>query len=800
MYTEVYPLVMNDAQTEMKAPTPDLILAAARALAMVCDGAHERDGHGYNGVDSPVAKSILRSPKPTVRQIRCLWSMLRKYKGQLEANGFEYELMVPPPLPAEAPRVPGRPAEPYVPAPIQVSFSWAQTKYGRRISIITSTYSADVVLRIKKLPKRWFDKEGEISGIRNIWLIPDEAGAFDTLIRSLAEIVPPVKIDVAADLKAAMEDARSKKEKAYQASRAEDAELEIPTKLPLRPFQKAGVKWAIDHNGRVLIADDMGLGKTPEALGFLCAKGKDALPALVVCPATLRGNWALEVGKFTGFNYQILTAKSSLNQLRKAGFVANVKPEPGYDVTIMNYDILEAETATTWIRMLHKSGDLEELTHAHKNLVLAGIPAVKHVVKAMMKRPGLEIENRLARVKTEIEKLGDAVRKKGKHICSAVAGIPTEEFLKYGWKTMIMDEVHGIKESSSQRGMAADELSRGVQYVLGLTGTPIVNRPKEAWHQVHCVDPMVFPSFFDYGRRYCNGHETRFGWDFSGASNLEELDYKLRTTVMIRRMKEQVLKELPPLNRITVPMMLDKIGEYEDESKDPIKKLALLKKEREEWKAVLTTLSDEERKRYITEHAEQASRAHRVSGLIFEGLEKVKQAAVRAKFQECVKFILELQEAQGKIIVFMSHHEFIDRMAEEMGKADLKVGVIDGRVPMGKRDAVKDAFQNGDTQILVAGIRAASEGLTLTASHTVVFVELDWNPSRHQQAQARAHRFGQTAVTTVYYLVGLGTVEESIARLIDTKAEVTAAATGSTDQTMSEQSIMEAVLEELLHE
>jgi SNF2 family DNA or RNA helicase len=258
------------------------------------------------------------------------------------------------------------------------------------------------------------------------------------------------------------------------------------------------------------------------------------------------------------------------------------------------------------------------------------------------------------------------------------------------------------------------------------------------------------------------------------------------------------LKELPPLNVITVPMMLDKMAEYEDEAQNPIKKLALLKKEREEWKAVLATLTDEERKRYITEHAEQASKAQRLSGLMLEEIEEIKQAAVRAKFDDCVKFILELQESQGKVIVFMSHHEFIDRMVEELQKAKLSVGMIDGRVAMGKRDAIKNAFQEGDTQMLVAGIRAAGEGLTLTASHTVVFVELDWNPERHRQALSRAHRFGQTSVTTVYYLVGLGTVEEKIAKLIDSKAEVTAAATGSTDQTMTEQSIMEAVLEELL--
>lgn len=787
--------------TPHATPTPEDIVAAAAALARVCDGAHEKDGAGYNGVDSPTVKSILKSQNPTVRQVRALWNILRKYRKQLEGRGFNYDLLVPPPLHAfvapAAPGAPGAPA-PYVPAKLEVKLLWVDTDYGRRIAV-TSPYSPEVVAQVKKLEKRWFDKEGKNSAkLKNAWLIVDDADAMDTLIGHLETIEPAVAIEVAADLKTAMEAAREGRRQAYAASRAEDADLEIPTKLPLRPFQRAGVKWALDHDGRVVIGDDMGLGKTCQSLGFLAVKGKEALPALVFCSSKLRGNWAREVGKFTDFSYQILTAKSSLKQLRKAGFVANTTPEPGYDVTILNYDILETETAATWIKVLHRSQDPKDLEYAHMNLVLAGIPAIKLIMKAMVKRPGLEIENRLSRAKMAIEQMGDSARKKGKHTRSSVNGITVEEFMKAGWKTLICDELQRIKDSSSQRGMAIDTISKGVTYALGLTGTPIMNRPKEAWHQVHCMAPKVFPSFFDFGKRYCAGHQTRFGWDFSGASNLEELDRKLRTTVMIRRMKEQVLKELPPKIRITVPMLLEDSDVYEDDSKDPRKKLALLKKTREEWKAVLAPLSEEERRRYISEHAEDASKVQKISVQMLDQIEEVKQAAVRAKWDPCVEYILELQETQGKVIIFMHHHEFLDRMVAEMEKAGLKTGMIDGRVAAGKVDEIKDAFQEGDTQVLVAGITAASEGLNLTASHTVVFMELDWNPSRHYQAEDRVNRMGQTMQCTMYYLVGLGTIEEDLARMIDSKREVVNAALGEGDRTVKEDGIMDSVLEELL--
>lgn len=776
-------------------PTLDLIVAAAQALSRVCDGAHAQDGMGYNGADSATVKSILRFRTPSARQIWALWQILRKYKKQLLGHGFVYEELVPPTVEDRARR---GSAAPFIPQPLRVSFSWVDTQYGRRIAVVTSEYSADVVAKLKKQEKRWFDKEGKnSSSLRNAWLIPDDAHALDLLLAHLSEIKPAVQIEQAQDLKTAMDQARTELKAAYQASRAESAELEIKTKLPLRPFQRAGVKWALDLDGRALIADEPGLGKTAQALGFLMAKS-DSLPALVVCPATLRGTWVHEIRKFTDYRVQVLTAKSSLKMLRKADFDAHTAPQQGYDITVMNYDMFSAETAKTWIKMAH--GSEEEAKYAREQLVQCGIPALKVILEAMAKKPGLEIMNRLNLAAELIKALGDKARglKEKRYFRSFVNGIPMEDFMKAGFKTLISDEAHYIKESKSQRGMATKVVSEQVRYSLALTGTPVLNNPKELWNIVDCVNPKIFPSFFNYAKRYCNGHQTRFGWDFSGSSNLEELDQKLRTSVMIRRMKEQVVTELPPKIRITVPMALDKLGDYEDETKDPIKKLALLKKQREEWKEVLATLSEEERQKYISEHAQQAAKARKLTGQILDGIEKIKQAAVKAKFDECVEYILGLQKAQGKVIVFMVHHEFTDRMVAAMKDAGLKTGMIDGRVPMGERDAIKNAFQEGDTDILVCGIRAASEGLTLTASHTVVFMELDWNPSRHYQAEDRVHRIGQKIQPTMYYLVGIGTIEEEIAGMIDGKREVVNAALGEGDRTVDEDGILDAIVEGLL--
>ena len=90
------------------------------------------------------------------------------------------------------------------------------------------------------------------------------------------------------------------------------------------------------------------------------------------------------------------------------------------------------------------------------------------------------------------------------------------------------------------------------------------------------------------------------------------------------------------------------------------------------------------------------------------------------------------------------------------------------------------------------------EGLTLTASHTVVMFELDWNPAKMDQAADRVHRIGQTKPVSIYYLIALGTVEEKIARMIESKTEVINVVMGEEHRTLEEESILDSVLNEIL--
>lgn len=774
-----------------KVPTPEAILRAAELLASVCDGANAKDGAGYNGTDSAVAKSILRSARKTPRQLIALHSILRKYEKQLRGLGVEYASLVPPEAPApgtddrRAPGVEQRPSVRIFPV---------QTKAGKRIAIIFP-YEKRHIDAVAACGKRWFDKDGSLSGHPKAWLV-------EPLVHSVHAVVSAFrKSGTEPELHPEVSSIVSAAENSYRNSRASDADFHVPTKLPPYPFQRAGIKWIDERGGRALVADDMGLGKSLSSVGWIYLRREQALPALVLCPATLRINWIREIQKFTDLKAAVMAGKSSFSQIKRLGVPVVQDPEPGYDILVVNYDLIAVETPKSWVKML-LGHDPESARIGHDELLMSGRQCLKLLEKTMLKAKDMESRNRLSRVQSEIRALGDRARslRDTEHLRVFVNNVPLDDFMLAGWKTLVCDEAHYLKEPGAQRSMGALAISRLVKHSICLTGTPIMNRPKEVWHQTQIVDPSVFPRFWDFGQSFCAGHQTRFGWDFEGASNLDELDRVLRSTIMVRRTKDQVWAEMPEKTRITVPFILDDKLEkkYRKDTESTVERLARLRKERDEWRATMSSMSDEERKKYLSTHAEGALKASKITGQMLEDLDKIKKSALDVKFDQALEFILDVQSQAGKILVFATHHDTIDRLVAGLRAKGIKTDHIDGRVDVGRRDPVKDAFQEGDLQVLVCGIRAAGEGLTLTASNTVVFVEFDWTPAKHMQAEDRTHRIGQKKAVTIYYLVAMGTIEESIVRMIDAKREVVNAAVGEGDRTIEEKGIMDGVLDSVL--
>lgn len=309
---------------------------------------------------------------------------------------------------------------------------------------------------------------------------------------------------------------------------------------------------------------------------------------------------------------------------------------------------------------------------------------------------------------------------------------------------VIIDECHYIKNSKAQRTKALKKLVSGVPYFLALSGTFIVNRPAEGYNAISLIEPSLFPSFFKYAERFCNAHHNGFGWDFRGASNTKELHDILTNTIMIRRKKADVLSELPDKIRSFVPLEITNRNEYVYAEENFI-----------DW--LKDNISDS-----------KAERAKRAEQLV--KVETLKQLAVKGKIKQVIEWIRDFIDSDGKLVVFAVHKETIDALAKEFKNVAVK---LDGSTPQNKRTEIAKQFQQNDNiRLFIGNIQAAGVAITLTAASSVAFVELPWTPGELMQAEDRCHRIGQKNAVNIYYLIAEDTIEETIAKLLDTKRQV----------------------------
>jgi len=314
-------------------------------------------------------------------------------------------------------------------------------------------------------------------------------------------------------------------------------------------------------------------------------------------------------------------------------------------------------------------------------------------------------------------------------------------------QVLIIDEAHCIKNSSAIRTKAAKKLAKGIPHIIALTGTPIVNRPVEGFNIFQILDRNLFPNFWAYVHRYCGARHNGFGWDFSGATNKEELNQILTSTIMIRRRKADVLKDLPEKLFSFVPMELVNETEYRIAEEEFIEYLRGVKGK---------------------EAAEKAKKAEHLVKI-----EALKQLAVKGKMKQAINWIRDFIEDGSKLVVFAIHKEVIDKLMNEFKNVAVKL--YGGCSPKEKNEAV-ERFQNDpNVKLFIGNIQAAGVGLTLTAASSVAFLELPWTPGELQQAEDRCHRIGQKNAVNIYYLLAENSVEYKLAKLLDRKKEVLSA-------------------------
>lgn len=359
------------------------------------------------------------------------------------------------------------------------------------------------------------------------------------------------------------------------------------------------------------------------------------------------------------------------------------------------------------------------------------------------------------------------------------------------WDYVILDEMHYLKSGSARRTKAIAGTSkrspegetkaiRGKVKTIGMTGTPIVNRPVELWPLLHYLRPKEWKNFMLFGRRYCGAAKGRFGWEFGGASNLDELHRRLRETVMVRRLKADVLTDLPPKRRQIIEIPAEKLGALIREELEAAKSLGRAKKKA---RAVREMIDQAKAARAPTVQVDEFRRQLR--GLKEEidrlggALATLRKKTGEAKVPFVIPFVEAVVEADGKVVFMGYHPSVVDRVTDHFGAASVK---IHGGIPVGEqREEAKVRFQ-GDPSVSVFGgtITAAGVGLTLTASQTVVFGELDWVPGNMTQAEDRCHRIGQEGNVLIQIIVLEGSLDAIMAKRIVEKQEVIDAALDGT--------------------
>uniref|UniRef100_A0A8C7KS26 Zinc finger RANBP2-type containing 3 n=1 Tax=Oncorhynchus kisutch TaxID=8019 RepID=A0A8C7KS26_ONCKI len=329
-----------------------------------------------------------------------------------------------------------------------------------------------------------------------------------------------------------------------------------------------------------------------------------------------------------------------------------------------------------------------------------------------------------------------------------------EALTRQRFNVVVVDESHYLKSRNAARSKILVPLIQNAKRAILLTGTPALGRPEELFMQIEALYPRMFGTWSDYAKQYCNAHYRFFGnrrqWDSRGASHLEELHQRL-SEIMIRRLKVQVLPQLPPKIRQRIPFDLPK-----DAAKEASGSL-------EEWERLMRTMGSgvSATDNPFTEVMGLVTRMYKQTAI-------AKAGAVK----DYIKMLLETEKL--KFLVFAHHLTMLQACTEAVIEAKASYIRIDGSVPSSERIHLVHRFQNDpETRVAVLSIQAAGQGLTFTAATHVVFAELYWNPGHVKQAEDRAHRIGQTASVHVHYLIAKGTFDTVMWGMLNRKETVT---------------------------
>ena len=338
------------------------------------------------------------------------------------------------------------------------------------------------------------------------------------------------------------------------------------------------------------------------------------------------------------------------------------------------------------------------------------------------------------------------------------------------FKSIIIDESHRVKDPAAQQTIFTKGLSVGKDWVILLSGTPVVNRPEDLIAQLSIMNRLnEFGGRAKFIADYCTDPKDKKAVP---AVPLSVLSKQLYDTCMIRREKAKVLPQLPDKTRVDLYVDISNAAEY--------------------------NLAASDLAAYLQEYTEctdwEIRRKMRMEALV--KFMTLRSLATKGKILQAVDFIRTFLDNGKKLIVFCSLHEVVDELAKYFPKAV----TVTGRDSAVSKQAAVDAFQTCDNvRLIICSIKAAGVGLTLTASSNVAFIELAWTYADCCQCEDRAHRIGQKDNVTCYYLLGRGTIDHTIYSLIHKKKSIANEIMNSDDEIPTDEMYFDELVETFLN-
>lgn len=342
------------------------------------------------------------------------------------------------------------------------------------------------------------------------------------------------------------------------------------------------------------------------------------------------------------------------------------------------------------------------------------------------------------------------------------------------WDLVVLDEAQAIKNPKSQISKSVKALKSANR--LSLTGTPIENRPLDLWSQFD----FLMPGFL--------GDKTVFQKNYAGQDQEALNRLKILTAPFIlRRMKKQVCKELPPKTEVTLYCGFSKEQKacYDDILNTGKRKLTDSQKTRDSRTMQILTL--------LLRLRQAACHPALVTGTDTETGFRPEESS--QKFELVLETAREITKSGYKILIFSQFVALLDLVDQMLGTHGIKRFTLYGRT--GRRQEQIQGFKKSpEPCVFLISLKAGGVGLNLTEAGYVFLLDPWWNPAVENQAVDRSYRIGQENPVTVYRFITRNSVEENISRLQAKKQAMGKAVLegkGLLDAALSEKELLELI-------